>query len=302
MNILITGGTGLVGTRLTELLIEQGHSVWHLSRKAQQRGNVKTFVWDIDKGFIDEEALLGADYIIHLAGAGIADERWTPERKKEIIDSRTKSLGLISQKLKTLPHKIQGFVSASGIGFYGTDTGSTIITEESPAGNDFVAECCILWEKASEPISELGIRTTKLRIGIVLTDKGGALPKMATPTKFGFGAPLGTGEQFLSWIHIDDLCRLFIHALFTPSIQGVFNAVADNPVNNRTFNQVLARVLNRPLWLPNVPSFVLKAVFGEMVSIVLGGNYVSNKKLKNETSFQFQFNDLETALRDIFKK
>lgn len=302
MNILITGGTGLVGTRLTELLIEQGHSVWHLSRKAQQRGNVKTFVWDIDKGIIDEEALRGADYIIHLAGAGIADERWTPERKKEIIDSRTKSMALIAQKLQMIPHKIQGFVSASGIGFYGADTGSVIITEESQAGNDFVAECCILWEKAADQVANLGIRTTKLRIGIVLAEKGGALPKMALPTKFGFGSPLGSGEQILSWIHIDDLCKLFIYALFNPNVNGIYNAVADSPAKNRTFNQVLARVLNRPLWLPNVPSFVLKAVFGEMASIVLGGNYVSNKKLKNETSFQFQFNDLEAALRDIFKK
>ena len=302
MNILITGGTGLVGTRLTELLLEQGHSVWHLSRKTQQRGNVKTFVWDIDKGIIDEEALIGADYIIHLVGAGIADERWTPDRKKEIIDSRTKSLALISQKLKTLPHKIQGFVSASGIGFYGADTGSAIITEASQAGNDFVAECCILWEKAADQIANLGIRTTKLRIGIVLTDKGGALPKMAMPTKFGFGAPLGNGEQYLSWIHIDDLCKLFIHALFTPTVQGIFNAVADSPVNNRTFNQILAKVLNRPLWLPNVPSFVLKTIFGEMASIVLGGNKVLNNKLKKETSFTFLFDDLEIALRDIFKK
>lgn len=302
MNILITGGTGLVGTRLTELLTEQGHSVWHLSRKAQQRGNVKTFVWDIDKGIIDEEALRGADYIIHLAGAGIADERWTPERKKEIIDSRTKSMALIAQKLQMIPHKIQGFVSASGIGFYGADTGSAIITEESQAGNDFVSECCILWEKAADQIANLGIRTTKLRIGIVLAEKGGALPKMALPTKFGFGAPLGTGEQILSWIHIDDLCRLFIYALFTPTVQGVFNAVADNPINNRTFNQILASVLNRPLWLPNVPSFVLKIIFGEMASIVLGGNKVLNNKLKQETSFTFLYDDPEAALRDIFKK
>lgn len=300
MNVLITGGSGLVGTRLTQILIANGFSVSHLSRKpTNTTGKVKVYHWDIENSIIDEKALLEADYLVHLAGAGIADEKWTDARKKEIIESRTKSLHLITESLKTLPHKIQAFTSASGIGFYGADTGDEIITEQHPSGNDFVAECCIQWEAVADEVEQLGISTTKLRTGIVLSTKGGALPKILLPVRFGVGAALGTGKQYQSWIHIDDLCELFIQSLTDDSMTGVYNAVAPNPVSNYELTKTSAEILKKPFFMPNVPAWVLKLVFGEMASIVLGGNYVLNQRITSETSFQYQYTSVKKALEAL---
>ncbi len=300
MNILITGGTGLVGSRLTALLIAQGHTVSHLSRTPTNTNTqVKTYHWDIAKGIIDDEALLQADYLVHLAGAGIADKPWTDARKQEIIFSRTASIELIAKKLGSLKHHIKAFVSASGIGYYGADTGEERISEEYPHGHDFVATCTLAWEASADTIATLGIRTTKLRIGIVLSNQGGALPKITLPIKWGVGAALGTGKQFQSWIHIDDLCKLFIKSLFDEQMKGIYNAVAPNPATNRTLTRLSAKVLKRPLWLPNVPAFALKLVFGELACLVLGGNYVLNNRIKKETDFVYQFEDLSLALNDI---
>ncbi len=300
MKILITGGTGLIGKRLTWHLQNLGHEVLYLSRKAHKTASIPTYAWKIEQGYIEQEALLQADYIIHLAGAGIADKPWTTARKQEIIHSRTASIELIAQQLQQLPHRVKGFVSASGIGYYGSDTGDKLVDEQSPAGNDFVAQCTIAWEQASEQIAQLGIRTSKLRIGIVLAKDGGALPKMSLPIKWGVGAALGSGKQYMSWIHIDDLCRLFIAALFDNSFVGVYNAVAPNPVSNKLFTQLCAKALHRPLWLPNVPAFALKIFLGEMASLVLGGNKISNQKLQ-QTSFQFTYTDAQQALTQILQ-
>ncbi len=302
MNVLITGGSGLVGTRLTELLLEKGFTVSHLSRKPTNKtGNVKTYQWDIEKGQIDEQALLEADYLIHLAGAGIADEKWSEERKREIIESRTKSIQLISNKLKTINHKIKSFVSSSGIGFYGADTGDERISEQHTAGLDFLADCCIQWETAADEIQDLGIRTVKLRTGIVLSEKGGALPKLTQPVRWGVGAALGTGKQWQSWIHLDDLCELYMKSLTDERMTGFYNAVAPNPVTNYELTKLSAEVLNRPFWMPNVPAFALKLVFGEMADIVLGGNYVLNKRIKLETDFEYKFMEVKGALEDLLK-
>ncbi len=300
MNVLITGGSGLVGTRLTQILLANGFTVSHLSRKpTNTTGKVKIYHWDIENGIIDEKALLEADYLVHLAGAGIADEKWTEERKKEIIDSRTKSLRLITSSLQTLPHKIRAFTSASGIGFYGADTGEEHISEQYTAGNDFVAECCIRWEAAADEIQSLGIRTTKLRTGIVLSTKGGALPKILLPVRFGVGAALGTGKQYQSWIHIDDLCELFIKSLTDESMNGVYNAVALKPVTNYELTKTAAEILKRPFFMPNVPAWTLKLIFGEMAIIVLGGNYIINQRIALETDFQYQYSTVKKALESL---
>lgn len=300
MNVLITGGSGLVGTRLTQILLANGFTVSHLSRKpTNTTGKVKIYHWDIENGIIDEKALLEADYLVHLAGAGIADEKWTEERKKEIIDSRTKSLRLITASLQTLPHKIQAFTSASGIGFYGADTGEEHISEQYTAGDDFVAECCTQWEAVADEIQNLGIRTSKLRIGIVLSTKGGALPKILLPVRFGVGAALGTGKQYQSWIHIDDLCELFIKSLTDESMNGVYNAVAPKPVTNYELTKTSAEILKRPFFMPNVPAWTLKLVFGEMSIIVLGGNYILNQRISLETDFQYQYTTVKKALESL---
>ena len=312
MNVLITGGSGLVGTRLTEILIKRGFTVSHLGRRKVIRidtkpenkvagKDIKNYYWDIEKGQIDEKALLEADYLVHLTGAGIADENWSEERKKEIIDSRTKSIDLIVGKLKTLPHRIIAFASASGIGYYGADTDNEHISEQHKPGNDFVADCCIQWEAAADKIQALGIRTVKLRTGIVLSEKGGALPRLTQPVRWGVGAALGTGKQWQSWIHLDDLCELFIKSLTDKQITGVYNAVAPNPVTNHDLTKISAQVLNRPFWMPNVPEFALKLVFGEMASIVLGGNYVLNQRIKLETDFDYKFVEVRAALADLLK-
>ena len=305
MNVLITGGSGLVGTRLTEILLERGFTVSHLTRKVEEKSvggkPIKTHLWDIKKGIINEKALLEADYLVHLAGAGIADENWSEERKKEIIESRTKSIDLIVSKLNTLPHRLISFVSASGIGYYGADTGNEHISEQHKSGNDFVADCCIQWEAAADKIQALGIRTVKLRTGIVLSEKGGALPKLTQPVRWGVGAALGTGKQWQSWIHLDDLCELFIKSLTDQQMTGVYNAVAPNPVTNHDLTKISAQVLNRPFWMPNVPAFALKLVFGEMASIVLGGNYVLNQRIKLETDFDYKFVEVRAALTDLLR-
>ena len=305
MNVLITGGSGLVGTRLTEILLERGFTVSYLTRKVEKKTiggkPVKTYLWDIKKEVIDEKAFLEADYLVHLAGAGIADENWSDERKNEIIDSRTKSINLIVSTLKTLPHRIISFASASGIGYYGADTGDEHISEQHTPGSDFVADCCIQWEAAADEIQALGIRTVKLRTGIVLSEKGGALPKLTQPVRWGVGAALGTGKQWQSWIHLDDLCEMYIKSLTDKQMTGAYNAVAPNPVTNYDLTKISAQVLSRPFWMPNVPEFTLKMVFGEMASIVLGGNYVLNQRIKQETDFDYKFVEVKGALEDLLK-
>ncbi len=298
MNILITGGTGMIGHRLTELLLAKGHKVSYLSRKKEKLPNVEVFQWDIQKGYIEEGALEKADYVVHLAGAGIADKRWTDERKKEIIDSRIQPIELINKYLQEKNIQLKGFISASAIGIYGGNTGDLKLDESSVLGNDFLAECTKLWEINAKKVTNAA-RIVSIRIGIVLSEKGGALPKLIQPIRLGFGAALGNGKQFMSWIHVDDLCGVFVKAIEDEKMQGAFNAVAPNPVTNQEMTSVAAEVLKKPLWLPNVPSFALKLVFGEMGIVVTGGNFVMNKRLSKETNFQYKFTTIKDALSDL---
>lgn len=300
--VLITGGTGMIGKRLTQLLQEKGYEVAYLSRKQESIPNVKVYRWDVEKNWIDDKALVNADYIIHLAGAGIADGRWTDKRKKEIIQSRTSTIELIARELQGRPYKVKAFVSASAIGFYGADTGDKRLTEQNASGSDFLAHVTRHWENASELISHVGIRTTKLRIGVVLSNAGGALPKIMMPIRWGVGAPLGSGKQWMSWIHLDDLCRLFITALENEKWHGVYNAVAPSPVTNEELTRQIADVIHRPLWMPHIPAFALRILYGEMANVVLGGNYVINQRISKETGFTYQFENIQDALSDLAEK
>ncbi|GIV39955.1 MAG: NAD-dependent epimerase [Thermonema sp.] len=299
--ILITGGTGLVGSYLRRFIIEQQlpYRIGVLSRRPVQLPHAKTYLWDIEKEQIDPKALEESDYIIHLAGAGIADKPWTAERKRLILESRTRSTALLYKALKNNPHRVKHFVSASAVGYYGFDTGDRLLHEDSPPGNDFLAQVVVAWEKEIFRIAEL-MPAVALRIGIVLSNEGGALPQLARPVRWFVGAPLGSGKQYLSWIHIRDLCRLFLYALQKPLDTGVYNAVEGKPVTNAEMTRIIARVLGRPLWLPKVPAFVLKTLLGEMANLVLGGNRVSNEKVI-QSGFSYEFTEPEAALRDLLK-
>jgi uncharacterized protein len=299
-NILITGASGLIGQRLTECLLQKGHRVSHLGRKVHE-GTIPSYTWDVPKRWIDPRALQQTDAIIHLAGAGIADKPWTPQRKKEILESRTHSTQLLYSELAKQQHSVKTMVSASAIGYYGFGGGDEVFTEASEPGTDFLASVTKQWETEVDALEKLSLRVVKIRIGIVLSENGGALKPMIVPVKLFVGSPLGTGRQYLSWIHIDDLCNLFIHAVENESMNGAYNGVAPTPATNAAFTKAIAHVLQRPLWLPNVPAFVLKVLLGEMAALVLEGSFVSAEKVQH-TNFQFQYPELQGALRNLLKR
>ena len=297
--VLITGGTGLIGIRLTELLLEKGYEVCYLSRHKPDNPKIPTYLWSVKDQYIENDALSNTDHIIHLAGASIAENRWNKKRKKEIYDSRILSSNLLYEKLKTISNKVKAVISASAIGYYG-NTDEQLVTEEAPAANDFLGNLCRDWENAIHQVEELNIRVVILRIaGMALTRKGGGLPKMAQPIKYFIGAPLGSGRQYLSWIHLDDLCKMFIRALENDEIKGIYNAVAPESVTNAQLTKAIAKKLHRPLLLPNIPKFVLKIILGEMGGILTGGSKISSAKIR-EKGFQFQYPKLREALSSIF--
>lgn len=292
-NILITGGSGLVGKAITRILEKNGYQVAWLSRGLQQK---KSFLWDVEKQEIDQSAIEWSDAIIHLAGTGVAEKRWTSERKKDILKSRTESTRLLCEAIQKANKKPEAFISASAVGFYGFDTGDTLKTEDAQPGNDFLAEVVVAWEAEVEKIEALGVRTAILRIGIVLDKTGGALGEMLKPP---VAAPLGSGEQWMSWIHIQDLARLFVFALENPDMKGKYNAVAPNPAKNKELTREAAKAKGKVFLGLGVPEFVLKLILGEMAAMVLGGNRVSAEKTL-ETNFQFEFPSLDLALKDLF--
>ena len=299
--VLITGGSGLIGQRLTPMLIEKGYTVTHLSRRPGIKGQVKIYGWDVKNGKIDPEAVSTADHIIHLAGANVGEDRWTSKRKDEIITSRKDSVRLIYQCLHKNGSQLKTFITASGTGYYGAVTSGKIFNENDPPGRDFLAEVCRLWEEAAGPIAAKKVRTVKLRLGVVLSMKGGALKKMSGPIKNYIGSPLGTGKQYVPWVHIEDACRALLHALESKSIQGAYNTAADQHITNAELTKEIARALHKPVIFPRVPGFVLKLFLGEMASMVLEGSKVSNQKLI-DTGFTFRFPRLREALEDLVKQ
>ncbi len=296
--VLISGGTGSIGSLMADFLHRQGHEVGLLSRSEKNDGTFKTYKWNIKDNYLDPEALESCDYIIHLAGAGIADKAWTAGRKKEIIESRVLSTDLLYNQVKKHKTPLKAFISASAVGYYGQVTSNKNFTEKDKSANDFVGKTCFLWEQAAEQFEDLGIRTVRLRIGVVLMEKGGALEKMVQPIRMGFGSPLGSGKQYIPWIHVDDLIGMFYKALTSDDMSGAYNAVAPEPASNAEFTRILARVLNKKLWLPNVPAFVLKALLGERASLVLKGSRVSSQKIES-TGFTFKYGSLEPALKNL---
>ena len=297
--ILITGASGLIGGRLIKNLVEKGYEVSVLSRTPSLIKSVKVYQWDINNQEIDVKAFEGVDTIIHLSGAGIADKRWTKSRKQEIIDSRVESTKLIYKTIQAINAPVKTFISASASGFYG-DRDDEILKEDSSAGTGFLAECCKLWENAVDEGSKIGIRVVKIRIGIVLSRKGGALSELARPVSYFVGAALGTGNQWMPWIHLTDLVSIFEKAVENNDFVGTYNACSPFPVTNLEFTKKLAQKLFRPLWPIKVPSFVLKVILGEMSSVILNSNRCSPQKLI-DSDFRFRFPALEEALNDIYK-
>ena len=278
-SILVTGGTGLVGRRLTALLTEKNHEVRILSRNPK---NENEFKWDFSKGFVDDKAIENIDYIIHLAGAGIADKRWTKERKEVIVNSRVATANLIFDKIKVQNIPLKGFISASGSNYYGAQTTAKVFKESDAVGSDFLGRVCRKWEAAANQFKELNIPVTILRTGVVLSKTGGALEKMRTPII----SPLGSGNQYMAWIHIDDLCNLYIKAV-EEDFEGVYNTVSPEFHTSRTFSKTLAKAIKKPYLPIAVPGFLLKLVFGELAIILLHGSRLSSDKIK-EKGFIFK--------------
>lgn len=295
--VLITGGTGLVGSRLSSLLQEKGYDVAMLSRNPGQKGTIKLYQWDLNKGFIDESAFKDTFAIIHLAGAGVADHRWTNAYKKEILDSRVKSAQLLEKYLNKF--KVERLVSASAVGYYG-DRGSEWLSETSVAGNSFLADVCLQWENAVNKLQPLVDSLAMIRIGIVLSTKGGALPAMDKTAKLGLGAYLGNGQQFTPWIHIDDLCRMFIFLLEHPEFSGAYNGSAPEPITNKALIKAITVVANKPFIPVPAPALALKLIMGEQADMVLMSNRTSSEKI-DKAGFSFQFTHVEAALKDLYK-
>ncbi len=295
--ILIAGGTGLIGTHLSQLLKNKGYEVAHLSRRANPNAEFPTYAWQPETGDFDKKAFDQTDAIINLAGAGIADKLWSEKRKHEIIESRTLGNQLIVNYLRNNKHSIQTYISASAIGFYG-DSGNKLMTETSPAGTGFLAESTIAWENAIAEVATTNVRTIALRIGVVLTPEGGALQKMLLPFIVRTGTYFGNGEQWTSWIHRDDLCNIFLWALENPTIYGTFNAVAPHPLSNYDLTKAISTAKGGGYLLIPAPAFALRLGMGEMADVVLGSTRVSPQKIENQ-GFMFRFPEAVEALTHL---
>lgn len=304
--ILITGGTGLVGTRLTEMLVEKKYQVIILSRSNQPstHPNISFAQWDVAKQTIDVSVLSKVDYIVHLAGAGVADKRWTKKRKQEIVDSRTQSSNLLLHALKNNPHKVKAVISASAIGWYGPDPSvhATGFEEADQPFTDYLGSTCKLWEESVEPIALQNIRLVKMRIGIVLSTKGGAMKEFMNPIKMGVAAILASGKQMISWVHIDDLCNQFIYAIEHEQIKGTYNAVAPHPVNNKELTLSIAKQMKGNFFIPiHVPAFVLKIMLGEMSIEVLKSTTVNSKKIQL-AGFKYNYPTIADAVVNLLSE
>lgn len=298
--VLITGGTGLVGKALGQALLAKGYRVIILTREISRQSSIAHLTyanWNVEQQTIDKQALASADYIIHLAGAGVADKRWTAKRKKEILDSRVNSSKLIVDSLQTVQHHVKAVVSASAIGWYGPDAlvpNPTPFVETDQPHTDFLGSTCKLWEESIEPVTAAGIRLVKLRTGIVLSKDGGALKEFLKPLKFGVAAILGNGKQVISWIHMDDLVSMYIAAIDKEKMSGAYNAVAPVPVSNKQLTLTLAKSRKRFFIPIHVPSFILKIVLGEMSVEVLKSATVSSANIES-TGFMFRFSSIDEA-------
>ncbi len=300
MKILITGGSGLIGSALSRFLSEAGHTIVQLSRypRPQSDINITQGYWNPDKEEVDNEALKQVEGIINLAGAPIA-QRWTPKNKEIIVSSRVLSTQFIHKLIESKRIQPNFHINASAVGIYPHQL-DEYSTEESALDNDFLAQVCIKWESEARRIEELGIRTSILRIGIVLSKNGGALPAISAPIKYGLGAALGSGKQLMPWIHIDDLCRQFLFLIERNDLNGVFNGVGPNPTSNYDLSKAIAKSLKKPFFFPKVPSFILKLVLGEMTATILKSSNVIPKNFF-DAGFEFQLSSLQDSLDEILQ-
>jgi uncharacterized protein (TIGR01777 family) len=299
MHVLVTGSTGLVGSALVSFLTTGGHQVTRLVRTTPRPGAAEVY-WQPETGSIATPGLEGIDAVVHLAGESIASGRWSAEKKARIRDSRVQGTRVLCDALAQLANPPGVLVSASAIGYYG-DRGAEILREDSRPGRDFLADVCRAWEAATAAATQRGIRVVNLRLGMVLSAAGGALAKMLFPFKMGAGGIIGSGQQFMSWIALDDVVGAMQHALITDTLHGPVNAVAPNPVTNAVFTKTLGRVLRRPTLVP-LPAFAARAVFGEMAdALLLASTRVEPAKLK-DTHYTFRHPDLEGALRHVLGK
>ncbi|WKZ65346.1 MAG: TIGR01777 family oxidoreductase [Flavobacteriales bacterium] len=275
--VLITGGSGLIGRRLSRSLVQGGHAVRWLSRYAGEREGIRAFAWDLRSGTIDRDALEGVDHVVHLAGAGIADRRWTAARIRELIDSRSTSARLLLTGFISTGQLPRTMVSAAGIGYYGAITSDGPLTEEAPPGKDTIARISLEWERSVDEWSS-HCRVVKLRTPVVLAREGGALPKLALPVRLGLGAALGSGRQWMPWVHIDDLVDAYTAAIADERMRGAYHAVGGNATNAELM-RTLARVLHRPFFLPNVPAPLLRLALGRMADVLLEGAPIDGSRL-----------------------
>ena len=305
-SILISGGTGLIGLHLTNLLIEKGYQIIILTRekdKISDNPKISYSFWNVKDKIIDKEVVKKSDHIVHLAGAGVIDKKWTSEYKNLIIESRTKSAELIISCLVEKDNNVKTFISASAIGWYGKDARPLIrkegFIENDPPSDDFLGKTCVLWEAASSPVTDLGIRLVRLRTGIVLSNKGGAFERYKAPLKFGIAPILGNGKQIVSWIHIDDLCRMYCEAIENNYLNGNYNAVAPEPLSQKNLMVELGQTMRKRFFIPvYVPGFGLKSVFGKRSIEILKSATVSNKKIK-ATGFTFLYPSIESAIDNL---
>ncbi|MGN6540616.1 MAG: TIGR01777 family oxidoreductase [Ginsengibacter sp.] len=304
--VLISGGTGLIGSRLTHHLIERGYDIIILTQQKNrlaENSKITYSYWNVEKEIIDKKAVLSADHIVHLAGAGVMDHKWTTDYKKKILESRTKSAELIVNCLKEHEHHVKTFVSASAIGYYGADEKilerkDGFIESDLPS-QDFLGETCLLWEASVEPVTALGTRLVKLRTGIVLSKKGGALKEFKKPLRFGIATVFGNGKQIVSWVHIDDLCRMYSEAMENKYLHGSYNAVAPEPVSQKQLILLLAnKMRNKFFTAVHIPVFILKLFLGKRSIEILKSATVSDRKIK-ATGFTFLYPSIESALNEV---
>jgi len=294
--VLITGAKGMLAKNLAKHL-EKDYSIRFLTRNKTRNNE---YVWDINSNYIDPNALIGVHHIIHLAGTPIATKRWTNKRKKNILTSRVKSAELILQELKKLSINISSFISASAIGYYSSNTTEKILDENAPKGNDFLSDVCFKWELAAEAFKSKGVanRIAIIRIGIILVKNNGVLHKIMRPIKYGLGSSLGNGKQYTPWIHINDLVRLFKFILDDKTIHGTFNGVSSIHITNSELTKTIAKRLNRPIILPNIPKSIIKLFFGERSTILLNGCKISSQKIL-DAGFRFEYDNINSALNNL---
>jgi len=298
MKVLITGATGLVGTEIVKLYLAKNYTVHYLTTRKTKivtQNNYKGFYWNPLVGEVDVNCLNGINAIINLAGATIS-KKWTPKHKVEVRNSRLEPVRLLYQLLSEKIHQVTHFCSASALGIYPSSLTKQYDETETETNSNFLGKVVHEWEQEVDKINDLNITVSKLRIGIVLSKNNGALPQMIKPVKLGFGAAISHGKQLQSWIHIADLAQLFLFVV-DQNLEGSYNAVASNPITNLVMTKEIAKQLKKPLWLPNIPNFIMKLMLGEMSALVLESQYLRNDKIKNK-SFSFKFDNIEKALQD----